>query len=227
MSEQNPGLHASIRHITRPPRIARLPLSARGYPVPWFVAWIEGVPDFRVIRHGAVTEAIRRSRCWICGEERGRYQAFVVGPMCVVNRISSEPPSHRECAEYAARACPFLTRPHMARRETGLPSSIVQPAGIPIDRNPGVAVLYVTRGFVIARAPRTGGPDGMLFRMQEPTEVLWYREGRTATRAEAMHSMSTGVLELQRIAEQEGPEAMAELAQSTLSAVKHLPQVQP
>lgn len=29
---------------------------------------------------------------------------FVVGPMCELNRISGEPPSHRECAEFSA-AC--------------------------------------------------------------------------------------------------------------------------
>ena len=30
-----------------PSRIAALPVDERGYPVPWFVAWIDGKPEFR------------------------------------------------------------------------------------------------------------------------------------------------------------------------------------
>jgi hypothetical protein len=30
-----------------PESVGRLPVDHRGYPVPWFVAWIDGKPEFR------------------------------------------------------------------------------------------------------------------------------------------------------------------------------------
>ena len=127
-----------------PVRIARLPRH-RGYPVPWFVAVIDGVPDFRIVGTNKIALAHTRQLCWICGERIGSFLAFTVGPMCAVNRISSEPPSHRECAEFAAVACPFLARPHMVRREAGKPEGATEPAGVSIRRNPGVALVWVTK----------------------------------------------------------------------------------
>ncbi len=164
-----------------PPRVAKLPTDARGYPVPWFVAWIDGAPDFRVVEQGRIGEAILDQRCWICGEKLGRYLAFVIGPMCAVNRISSEPPSHRECAEFAARACPFLTMPKMKRNEKGLPEDYQAPAGVFIKRNPGVAALWISESYHLIKAP-----GGVLFEVGKPVEVLWFAEGRKATRAEIM-----------------------------------------
>src|SRR5262245_39698608 len=107
--KSEPGAHHSAEdHMTeyreglpaRPPRIKRLPLDARGYPVPWFVAYVDGVPDFRIVDTPKIGVAWNKQRCWICGGQLGRYLAFAIGPMCAVNRVSSEPPSHLECAMY-------------------------------------------------------------------------------------------------------------------------------
>jgi hypothetical protein len=108
-----------------PARIANLHKDSRGYPVPWFVAWLKGgepcppgrgEPDFRIIGPGKLTQAYNESRCWICGRSLiGSSRIFVIGPMCVINRVTSEPPNHRECAEFAAKACPFLTNPRQKR----------------------------------------------------------------------------------------------------------------
>jgi hypothetical protein len=110
-----PDLNASIRDIPIPPRMAKRPISDRGFPVPWFVAKINGIWDFRAIEPGRIARAYNKNLCWLCGEPLGKFVAFVIGPMCSINRISSEPPSHRDCAEYAVRACPFLTQPRAAR----------------------------------------------------------------------------------------------------------------
>ena len=58
-------LNASIRDITISRRMRRLPVSPRGFPVPWFVAWLGGVPDFRCIGLGKLVKgdlpaAVRR-----------------------------------------------------------------------------------------------------------------------------------------------------------------------
>jgi len=208
--------------VTRPElpemteRIAKLPVY-RGYPVPWFVAWVDdagspvsrgtGTADFRVIAPDALDRAYLDALCWICGEERGRYAAFVVGPMCAVNFTSSEPPSHPECAGWAACACPFLARPHAHRREAGLPDGTVDPAGIPLKRNPGVALVWASRDW-----RRRAAPGGWLYDIGTPEEIAWFAEGRMATRAEVELSITTGLPALQELAEAEGPDAVAELA---------------
>jgi hypothetical protein len=203
-----------------PERVAMLPKDPKGRPVPWFVWWNEktGEPDFRVIGPGKLVEAVMEHRCWICGQKLGRYQAFVIGPMCAINRISSEPPSHRECAIFAAQACPFLTTPKMHRNEKSLPPEYGQPAGQAILRNPGVALVWVTRDYKRIRLD-----NGTLFEVGTPLETLWFAEGRTATRAEIIESIQTGLPTLMEIANEDGPMALMELGKRTQEAMSLIP----
>jgi hypothetical protein len=198
-----------------PPRIRRLPVH-RGYPVPWFVQWMDGeqavdpgvgAPDFRVMDSRKLARALKESRCWVCGEKLGAIRCYVVGPMCAVNRTSAEPPSHRDCAEFSARACPFLSRPHMRRREAGKPAGLAESPGIMLARNPGVTLVWVTRGTLTKRDFN----GGLLFDLGEPIETLWFAEGREATRAEVMASIDSGLPALRELAEEEGPLALREL----------------
>jgi hypothetical protein len=200
-----------------PDRIKRLPRDHRGFPVPWFVHWIDGVPDFRVVSPGKVDLA-HKGRCWTCGEPLGVHRVYVIGPMCVVNRVTSEPASHRDCAEFAARACPFLTRPRMRRNEKDLPETL-SVAGIHLDRNPGAVALYETRE---ATPFRSG--DGVLFRLGEPAKVDWWAEGRQATRAEIIASIEGGYPQLFDIATRyDGPAGVAELERQRVRALRLLP----
>jgi hypothetical protein len=210
-----------------PPRIARLPKDDRGYPVPWFICWVkdgkpcaagEGEPDFRVIAPGKLRQAYTQGKCWICGGSMmGHSKVFVIGPMCVVNRVTSEPPSHRECAEFAATACPFLTRPRQKRDTKDLPQDRVI-AGNPIDRNPGAVCLYQT-----SKAKPFKAGDGVLFQLGDPIRIDWWAEGRKATRAEIEHSIETGLPLLMAEARKDGPEAIRALAQMYEAALKLLP----
>lgn len=170
-----------------PERMARLPID-RGYPVPWFVDWIDGKPDFRIVDGRKLTRAIKGRVCWLCGEPIGRFGAFVIGPMCAVNRVTSEPPCHRECAIFGATACPFLTRPHAERREANLPAGYTEPAGVGLKRNPGACVVWITRSWKWFNAG-----NGVLCEVGDPTEVLWFAEGRAATREEIETSIQTGL----------------------------------
>lgn len=192
--------------ITMPARIARLPRDKHDRPIPWFVLRDDnGTPDFRVVRDHGIADAFRFELCWVCGQRRGAWSAFVVGPMCAVNRVSAEPPSHRDCAVYSAQACPFLANPAMRRRDRNLPEH-VDPPGEMITRNPGVALVWVTRTWHPFRA----GP-GILFRLGDPSETLWYAHGRDATRAEVLTSIQTGMPILLDAAEEDGGDAVAEL----------------
>jgi hypothetical protein len=213
-------LHRSIADLEMPPRIARLPLDRRGYPVPWFVAYIDREPDFRVVRPRGVDQALSESRCWICGQLMlDTRVAYVVGPMCAVNRTSAEPPSHRDCARYAARACPFLTRPHARRRENNLPENGGAP-GLMIRRNPGVALVWITRQPLRVFED---GRGGRLFDIGEPVAAEWYAEGRSATRAEVMASIESGLPILRAEAEKDGADACAALDGLTANAMEIVP----
>lgn len=189
MTELRPELPDLPRYIQR------LPVDKRGYPVPWFVAWIDGEPDFRIMREEAIGDAWKNDKCWVCGQRMGRFRAFAIGPMCVVNRVSAEPPSHLDCATFSIQACPFLTRPHMRRRTAGRPEEAKKPAGHMIERNPGAMALWVTT------KPRIKIEEG-LFRFDPAFEDLtWWARGREASRDEVMESITSGLPLLREAAE--------------------------
>ena len=207
MDELRPELEAL------PQRLKKLPVDERGYPVPWFVAWMDGKPEFRAMDPEKFCRAIKEKRCWVCGDILGVNVCFVAGPMCGINRTSSEPPSHLECARWSARNCPFLNNPHMVRREDdeiNKQTLCNSAAGFAITRNPGVAMLWITREYEVFKVP-----NGVLIQMGEPESVEWYALGRLATRDEVMASIISGLPNLEAMARQEkgGLEALAESRQ--------------
>lgn len=225
----------SVDILSMPDRVRRLPISPEGFPVPWFVAWFkdgkisregEGVPDFRVINTPKIGIAVKRHLCWLCGEPIGQYKAFLIGPMCAINRVISEPPQHRDCAIYAARVCPFLSKPNMARNEKGLlddkgDSKFSEPAGVALKRNPGVVCVWVTKSYRIFQAE--AGQPGNLFSLGRPTDVIWFAQGRRATRAEVLASIDSGYPLLQDAARQDGAEALKALETQRTVAMALIP----
>lgn len=222
-----------------PAQMANLPLH-RGYPVPWFVEWIEGsgddmtacpigagAPEFRIMSHERLRTSVDEDRCWVCGGRLSSYRAFVIGPMCAVNLTSAEPPSHIECAEWSARNCPFLSRPHAHRRENGLPDGLTVTGGHAIKRNPGCCGVWV----VHRRQHRifSDRRGGQLFNIGSPPErVSWWAEGRAATREEVETSIKTGEPFLREQCDLERTEALwqeahAELDKYVARAVGWLP----
>ena len=187
-----------------PPKMRDLPVDERGFPVPFFVAWIDGKPDHRIADPDKMAVCIEQNKCWICGRHLSAFKAFCIGPMCAITGTISEPPSHTECATYAATACPFLTRPHAKRREAGMPDNVRDAAGNPIKRNPGAVCVWVTKRH---RPFRVG--NGLLFDIGPPESTQWFAEGRPATRAEVDESITTGLPLL--VAEAQKGGEMAEL----------------
>lgn len=225
----------SVQLPPMPDRIARLPRDRRGFPVPWFVTWYkdgepcptgEGEPDFRVADQDKMARAVNLRKfghrlCWVCGGAMGKHLAFVIGPMCAINRTISEPPSHFECAEFSAKACPFLSKPRMRRNDKDMPEKIVEAAGNAILRNPGVACVWITRSYRIERAH--GGRPGSLFALGDPERVLWFCEGRDATRAEVLASINSGFPLLEEVARREGNGAEEALKEYRERAMVLLP----
>ena len=192
-----------------PPRFLKLPVDPRGYPVPKFV-WKkpDGGYDFRAVEPGWPTQCMNRKLCWLCGEPLGRFMCFVIGPMCSINRNTAEPPCHRECAEFAVKACPFMRYPNRKRDEVDLPEGHA-PGGeeAMIKRNPGVTCLWITKSYRPYRAPS----GDVLIEIGDPVEVTWWAHGRTATREEVMASINSGLPLLRDMAEREGKDAVEHL----------------
>lgn len=171
-------------------RIAKLPVDGRGYPVPYFVTWINGEPEFRMADMEKWKKCVRQSLCWVCGQPLGKFKAFTIGPMCVVNKTTAEPPEHLDCARWSVKGCPFLSRPNMVRREDDFTEKYgVDAAGIMIKRNPGVIAIWVTKKYSIFK----DGNRGALINIGNPESVEWWKEGRPATREEVLDSMKSGL----------------------------------
>lgn len=214
-------LHPSIVDIDMPKRMQQLPLNAAGFPIPWFVAYVNGEPEFRMADSDKFARSIRERRCWLCGNQIPAISvaAFVVGPMCGVNRVSSEPPSHTDCAVYAAKACPFLANPTRARRETDMPDEYSGPGGTMIERNPGVTLVWVTNQWELFQA------NGPLFHFGEPSRTMWFRERRPATRSEVLDAIESGLPALEATIDIEAnpDEAAAALASQIANLERFLP----
>lgn len=204
-----------------PPNIELLPRDARGYPIPWFVATVNGEPEFRLADPRKLMLAIKENRCWVCGKLLDHLKTFVIGPMCLINRISGEPPSHFACAEFSAQACPFLNRPRAVRRTAGLPEETMEPGGKTYKHNPGAMLLWTVDAYKIIR---TENGSGILFELPMPILLKGYTEGRKATRAEILEALENSHTTLQAIAKQDGAEAEAELAADYKLALTIIPE---
>jgi hypothetical protein len=208
-------LNQRIIHLDMPPRMAHLEISDEGYPVPWFVSWPNGKPDFRAVDTEKLLIAMRHKKCFLCGENLGVHMTFVIGPMCAVNRTSAEPPSHLSCALYSVKACPFLTQPRMRRNEKDMPIDATHPAGEMIKRNPGVSLLWTTKTYTTLRVS-----NGILFKIGEPETLEFWAEGQHATRQQVQDSIESGLPILQEMAEEDGPKAVAQLRVMIGDAIK-------
>lgn len=193
LREGLPELPAMMRH---------LPISDKGYPILYFVDYLDGKPDFRVMDMVKFVAAVKEHRCWVCGLKLGKLYAFVSGPMCGISTTSAEPPSHAECAIYSAMACPFLTLPKSKRREANLPEG-GKSAGDMIKRNPGVALVLLTNKYKPFKVE-----NGWLFEMGRPLKTLWFAEGKPAARPQVLESIASGIHHLEEAAALDGPVAI-------------------
>lgn len=92
-----------------PANLSHLKIDARGYPIPFFVPIIEGVPNFKYADHKKQELCIAKGICHICGLKliTGNY-FFITGPLGLENKVVTDPAMHKSCAEFALAACPHM-----------------------------------------------------------------------------------------------------------------------
>jgi hypothetical protein len=202
-----------------PERMKNLPVDDRGYVIPWFVAYDNGKPEFRAMDPEKWARAVKFKLCWVCGERLGRWMTFVAGPMCGINRTTSEPPSHLECAQWSARNCPFLSNSEAIRRtDEKFGMDMKNCAGFSLTRNPGVTMLWITNTYSVFN----DGKGKPLLHMGEPNKVEWYAEGKPATKEQVLASIDSGLPALVAVAQKEAG-AMKYLMELREKLEKYIP----
>lgn len=109
-----------MRKIEIPKFLSHLKVDDRGYPIPFFVGYVDGKPEFRLLDAKKQLLCFDKNLCGVCGLKLHKDGGFFIsGPMGVRNRIATDPPLHRDCAEYSMKFCPHLYFEKADRRETG------------------------------------------------------------------------------------------------------------
>jgi hypothetical protein len=82
IGSRNARREAPMRKVTPIPRRMRhLPCDERGFVVPWFACHDDtGRPHISLRDDEKWWEAVRRDRCWLCGQPLGVFKAFVATP---------------------------------------------------------------------------------------------------------------------------------------------------
>ena len=96
-----------------PRRLRQRPRTPAGLPIPYLVVTLpDGRPDFRTSDPERWLTVCRRRLCALCGQPLNRSGGwFIGGAKSITLRTFTDPPMHRECAEFALRTCPFLAMP--------------------------------------------------------------------------------------------------------------------
>ena len=191
---------ATMAHLARDPDHYNLP-------VPYFVGLVRDksgqlAPDYRTVEHGVREACQATNRCWICGKFLTKPCSLVIGPMCLINRISSEPAAHQECARYAARACPFLSTPNRKRREKDLPAGIIPPPGDHSPDNPGAAFVVH-----LPKPPKRRKDD--LYHFPKILDVEVFRHGEPVFGLDRLPEFAAGARRLCQLAADIGPRNVA------------------
>jgi hypothetical protein len=206
------------RRLPLPPRMQVRMLSLPlldGYPVPFFAAVVDGEQTLLVRDQAKHQACIEQDLCWICGQRLGVFKTFAIPPVLALHRISFEPPSHIECAEYAIQAFPFILLPTSQRGDGGCEEGISGRI-MTLMLNAGVGVLWTTKTWTEGRTTR----EAMMV-LGEPTTVRWFVQGRPASRAEAQAGMDAAFPRLQAMCRSEI--GRASLANDYAQLVKLLP----
>lgn len=97
------------KELSIPSSLKHLSVDERGYPIPYFVAYVNGKPDFRLYDSEKWRLCIKFDKCAICGRKNHpKSYFFIGGELMSKNKVSSDNAMHRACAEFSLQACPHM-----------------------------------------------------------------------------------------------------------------------
>jgi len=107
--------------------------------VPFVMLWVDGKPDFRAVDSEKIMECYKSKLCGICGRRLGEFSYFIGGDGCKRNHVFLDPAMHRECAEFSAIVCPFLSGQREGYSERPIPKKndiviATRPAWVPENK---------------------------------------------------------------------------------------------
>jgi hypothetical protein len=206
--------------IGLPESMTTLPLDDRGLPVPHYIEWVDGEPDYSRVKPGWHAHARKNNLCWLCNEFLGVSKWFVLDDiMRCVSRTAADLPSHCACAEFAAKNYPCMTEPLIKRKRQHEP--------VPRDDRPPVprvCCLWETKDYRVFPNPSN---TSLLIDLGAPNRATFWCEGRAATHEEVLESVAGGVPYLWAEALEQGPQALLELTRRVESFGRWLDKVLP
>ena len=188
-----------LRNI--PDSMAALPLDGRGLPVPHFVPWFDGEPDFSRVKPGALEFSHQNNLCWLCNEFLGVSKWFILDDITrCINRTASHLPSHRACAEFAAKNYPCMTQAQH-----------------------GCSCLWETNAYRVF----TDLEGRITIDIGEASGATFWCDGRKASQEQVLESVRNSIGKLQAEAIGNGPMAMVELVRKVEDFRRWLDRVLP
>lgn len=194
-------MNHKLENVVLPERIKALPVDDRGFPVPYFVAIVDGKPDHRITDPNKLVACVSQGLCWVCGQPLHNDITFIVFPMCAANSITDEPPAHYECNKFSCTYCPHLSNPKAKRNTHHLPGELVRSetgidnTGLPVQ---GIWTPYCNEYQIEPTS------TSLLFRLATPEKVEWYYEGRLATKEEVLSNFNVRIPVLERQVDEQG-----------------------
>lgn len=164
--------------VPMPKGIAALDRDHRGYPIFYAIQQPTGGYDFKAIVWDQVQRCAERRLCGLCGRPLGYWIVFIGGPKSCQNRWFSDPPMHRECAEYAWQVCPYLLRGGYDRSHTERARRVAQEDPTGYMGKPEKMGFFTTRSYEWKQQTRRHGFDRVpfgqeLFKAAPATQIEW------------------------------------------------------
>lgn len=124
----------------------------RGYPIPYFAAFVDGRVDFRMMDAKRQRVCMAYRKCAVCSKPLDEIAYLITGPLGLSNRVSSDTWMHKACAEFSLSACPHLAYLKHERREGDMPSSTFESPGMDANKPKEIYLVKTDKYRIISPA---------------------------------------------------------------------------
>ena len=167
-----------------PEGISKLPKDARGYPIPYIVAYRDGKPDFTTQDAEKFEDCLKNKKCHVCGEVMTKGFFYIASDMTPDSGVFNftDPAICIDCAWYSIKVCPFMANPN-AKHKPGMPQEdkIVDYEALEKLDNSRTDNLYIVGSIGYRTVPMVAANNTTATAI-EATDVFIILEWNTRTR---------------------------------------------